>query len=741
MSLKGIRKSDGTAEYIYADDTLSEENAPGEAKAAGDRIAGVEGRVTTLETAAPEIISNATKDWLDDNVTPTGSAVAIDSSLTQSGLAADAKAAGDAVNDLKSDINDALANSDAHTRKALTLADNDEVYVSATWEQGLISGTTGEDTDDGSVKRCRTAEYFTNDVSIMVDRSVIPYGTYLYYYDENKAFIKREVFNITESVIPDPAYPYYRVAILDFSNFDNHISAEDASNNFIFYKPNATIKTISSDVAEIKGNLVELYIGTMINGRLNATTTDTTDSLAPYRLSTTEIVAFPFGGSRKIKVHINDNYLVAIRTGAASTNLDLNLYWYTEGDVIEIPDGYNYYGISVCNKAGDSHHTEKTIVAESIDSIDLKLYVENVDDILLTNDESEKILTNARLYFNSSNPNSITRYAVIGHTSDCHGDYKRVDNFLKFCDQIRADVGCITGDIVSYKPSQGLDWFNKLLNAHDTLPAVCTGNHDVYSDDMDDAAIYDFMFAGIADKLGNITGKTWYYKDIATKHIRLISVNLYQYGGTNRWYTHFTDEQLSWLVSTLASTPSGYGVIILSHASQVNLDNAKDDNYPDFFQVTRLYNNTMNAVSGGVPLYDIVDAFISRATLSKSYTQTGTPSYVSVSADFSNVDSSVEFIAHLTGHFHQDSVCYVPGTTNKQLMLNVTCTIAAFGGTAYPYLADIQDQGRNVTDASQDAFNVYVIDRDNKLVKIVRIGQNMTYQMDDRKYMAIPYAD
>lgn len=108
MSLKGIRKSDGTAEYIYADDTLSEENAPGEAKAAGDRIAGVEGRVTTLETAAPEIISNATKAWLDDNVTPTGSAVAIDSSLTQSGLAADAKAAGDAVNDLKSDLNSAI---------------------------------------------------------------------------------------------------------------------------------------------------------------------------------------------------------------------------------------------------------------------------------------------------------------------------------------------------------------------------------------------------------------------------------------------------------------------------------------------------------------------------------------------------------------------------------------------------------------------------------------------------------
>jgi len=71
--------------------------------------AAVTSTLTSLETAAPEIISNATKDWLDDNVTPTGSAVAIDSSLTQSGLAADAKAAGDYIRSLEY----ALANAKA----------------------------------------------------------------------------------------------------------------------------------------------------------------------------------------------------------------------------------------------------------------------------------------------------------------------------------------------------------------------------------------------------------------------------------------------------------------------------------------------------------------------------------------------------------------------------------------------------------------------------------------------------
>ena len=640
--------------------------------------------------------------------------------------------------EMSADVAD-LKSSDVHTRKALTLADNDEVYVSATWEQGLISSTTGEDTDDGSVKRCRTVEYFTNDVSIMVDRSVIPYGTYLYYYDAEKTFIKRETFNITESVVPDQAYPYYRVATLDFSNFDNPISAVDASHNYIFYKPNATIKSLVSDVDTIKNDLFELRIGTLINGRLTASTTDTEDAYAPYRLSTTEIVAFPFGGYKKVIVRINGDYLVAIRAGAASTNLDNNLYWYKNGDIITIPAGCNYYGVSVCNKAGGNPYTTKTIAPT--DNIELHLYVENAHDILFTNDEAEKILTNARLYFSSSNPNSIDRYAIIGHTSDCHGDYKRVDNFFRFCDHIQADAGCITGDIVSYQPSHGLDWLGAVLDNHTTLPAICTGNHDTYNSAMDDDDIYDYMFADIAEKLGNTTGKTWYYTDIAAKHLRIISVNLYQYGGTNRSYTHFTDTQLAWLVSTLGSTPNDYGVIILTHSSQVNLDSAKDANYPTFFQDTRKYNNTMNAVSGGVPLYDIVDAFISRSTLSKTYTQTGSPSSVSVTADFSNVDASVEFIAHLTGHFHQDSVCYVPGTTNKQLMLNVTCTIAAYGGSAYPYLADLQDQGRNIADASQDAFNVYVIDRDNKTVKIVRVGQNITYQMQDRKYMAIPYAD
>ena len=482
----------------------------------------------------------------------------------------------------------------------------------------------------------------------------------------------------------------------------------------------------------------ELYIGEFINGHLTASGV-IDDNYTNYRISTPAIVAFPYGDKTILKITITSGYLFAIRTGATANNLNNNLYWFKNGDTINLPDGCNYYALSICRDSTNPDHIDIPITPA--DDIGLKVSVQkNMPDVVTRNVDAENILSNARLFFSASELNTINKYAIIGHTSDCHGDYTRVNNFLSFCDSCGADVACITGDIVSYKPSQQIKWFNDLLLKHDVLPAVCTGNHDVYGNTLTDDDIYSFMFADVAEKIGNTTGKTWYYTDIAKKKIRIVSVNLYQYGGENRWYTHFTDEQLAWIVSTMASTPSGYGIIILTHASQVSLDNAKDSNYDEFFQDVRLYNTTHNSVSGGVPLYDIIDAFISRTTLSKTYAQTGTPSSITVSADFTNVDTSVEFIAHLTGHFHQDSICYVPNRTNKQLMLNVTCTNAIYGGAEYPYLADLQDQARYNMDVTQDAFNVYIIDRDNKTVKVTRIGSNKTYQMKNRQYMEIPYS-
>ena len=53
-----------------------------------------------LPPLVAENVPDAVTDWLDENVTPTGSAVMVDGSLTISSAAADAKITGDKINGL-----------------------------------------------------------------------------------------------------------------------------------------------------------------------------------------------------------------------------------------------------------------------------------------------------------------------------------------------------------------------------------------------------------------------------------------------------------------------------------------------------------------------------------------------------------------------------------------------------------------------------------------------------------------
>lgn len=509
----------------------------------------------------------------------------------------------------------------------------------------------------------------------------------------------------------------------DYSNCQFYISIVDL--------------TVKPDLDAVAYGFDNLYIGELINGHLKATGVDVDSSYADYRLSSKDIVALPSESARIIRVKIAKGYLVAIRSGVRSDNLSHNLYWYKDGDTIIIPQGDNYYAISCCVAVGSTSYTTVKITTDDIPKMYLSLYIHRYGKD--SDESSEKILNAARLTFNSaSSPNTLYSMPVIAHTSDCHGDYSRVKNFLGFCDRIHADLAAITGDLVSYKPYQGLGWFKELVNNADTISAVCVGNHDAYDSTTTDEDVYNLVFDGITEKIGSTTGKTWYYKDVADKSLRIISVNLYEYGGTTRNYTHFSNEQLQWLCDTLVGTPSGYGVVLLYHSPQIDLNSALSSQYDKFFQVTRKYANIYSGVTGS-PINDIIDAFIGRTTINNTYIQTGTPSSVSVTADFSAVDSTVEFIAHLTGHFHQDTVCYIPGTTHTQLMLNVICTNAIYGGTAYPYLCDLADLPRNSEDATQNSFNVYVIDRTAGTVKIIRVGSDTTYDMKKRDYMVIPY--
>ena len=82
-------------------------------------------------------------------------------------------------------------------------------------------------------------------------------------------------------------------------------------------------------------------------------------------------------------------------------------------------------------------------------------------------------------------------------------------------------------------------------------------------------------------------------------------------------------------------------------------------------------------------------------------------------------------------------------------MLNIVCTNAwtnktqsGGDGTTYPYFNELNDLGRMTDGETQDAFNVYVIDRTTKNVRIARIGADLPYDCSEKRdYMIIPYTD
>ena len=523
---------------------------------------------------------------------------------------------------------------------------------------------------------------------------------------------------------------------------------------------------------KVDGSWTKLYTEDMAVGQMRGGQSETylspinpDSSTAPYRLTTNQIIGLPFGKHTKIKIKMkNSNYVVAFRFGQYANHMSYASSYYHDGDTVDVSvatgaeylaGGANYFmatvGFPIYQATpGNTDSTAKKMLVSDYDDIGLELYAIN-DDSNIIDSEVCNTLASARLsdiiYGTDSHRKTTDDVAMLFHTSDPHGDEHRIKRFLESADNLGADLAVITGDIVTYNTYSGFGFFHKLVNDHEGEVAICTGNHDVYIPSQTDDEVYAAMFAPIATKLGISTGKTYYYKDFADKKLRVISVNLYQYDGqsdvSSRPKTHFTAEQITWLVNALSSTPSGYGVVILEHSPQRSVLNAGDAEYPEFFQpsANRPWDMTGSNVDGA-PIYDIVDAFIGRTSISATYTQQGTPSSITVSADFSSVPSNVEFIAYMSGHIHMDSVCYIPNTAHKQLCLNVIGTTPAYGGEYYSYLADGADIGRESVGMAQDAFNAYVIDRTAKTVKVVRIGADTTYQNNGkRQYMEIPYTE
>ena len=175
----------------------------------------------------------------------------------------------------------------------------------------------------------------------------------------------------------------------------------------------------------------------------------------------------------------------------------------------------------------------------------------------------------------------------------------------------------------------------------------------------------------------------WYYKDFpsvtGTGGIRLIC--LYQYNtplvddeNDNMYYKYerkavwYGTEQLNWLINALNSVPNNYGVVILKHGAEKNVISANDN--------SNFYTRPLSVgrYCDGTPIIDIVEAYINKTTINRTYR-----GVITMGVDYSDLQQSAVgdftsakgvFFNYLIGDSHMDCVGYYEGT--RQRVINVT---------------------------------------------------------------------
>lgn len=374
--------------------------------------------------------------------------------------------------------------------------------------------------------------------------------------------------------------------------------------------------------------------------------------------------------------------------------------------------------------------------------------LDNTGDLISA--DQMRLALSAQKTFTSAPTNNYAgnRLPTFVHVADVHGDAVRFANAVGIADAVNADAILNTGDSVMYNPTDDLSFMADAMASADLPMLPLVGNHESYT--QTEQQMYTNVIQPFATGLTldtSVDYPTYYYRDFAEKNLRVIGVNQFQYRGVSNMTTqrHYHQAQIDFLCNALLSTPSGYGIIIMLHTPEAAP--SKSAGYEKFYQDESLYGNTGGSIR---PIYEIVDAYISGSVISKTYNNASgnTPASFTVNADFSGKNNT-EFICYVSGHNHSDAVYYVTGVTNKQLMLNAVCTNCwshrnsnGTEGSNYPYYCELSDLPRVSGTPTENAVNVYAIDRARKTVRIVRIGSDMPYSLGQKRdCMTIPYAD
>lgn len=315
-------------------------------------------------------------------------------------------------------------------------------------------------------------------------------------------------------------------------------------------------------------------------------------------------------------------------------------------------------------------------------------------------DLSENLLNNARIV-NTGTPFTIFQ------CSDVHGSEETVEEFDRLLVKYKGkyDIAVNTGDLVESTYSQGISFWEgseinnvwNLIGNHDSS----TGSGSTQWNAVPIADVYNRFIApniNLWDVVSPGTNLNYYYKDFVEQGLRIIALDVMYIDAT----------ELSWFETTLTNANNNdLAVIVLAH-------------YPC---------GTVNSITS-----------TSFASIDGANVEQTAP--LALNTDCADkiqtfINNGGEFIAWLCGHRHRDDFGYVVDYPD---ILNITLEKSS-GAYRNTYSSEYRthDAARTYNDKSSCSFRFITVNRANKTISLVSVGNMRDNYLREKKAICYNY--
>ena len=333
-------------------------------------------------------------------------------------------------------------------------------------------------------------------------------------------------------------------------------------------------------------------------------------------------------------------------------------------------------------------------------------------------------------------------------STDIHGDSNSLENMINYLNNTGAiDCGICLGDIqtMTYGDNDGT-WYTDVVNQSIKNFYTVLGNHDIgvwngYEGNGTAKLAFDKFIKPTLGKIG-ISDLTTPYYAITFDSYKTVVVVLNTYDVPDNTDTNgefiisrnneaFSQEQIDWLVQTLASVPSSYHVVVAMHS--VGFPHLIIDG--NFTHKNDTYALEMRYPYGTCTILpDIINAWKNGTTFTGSYAPieyTDILTTLTVDCNFT-ARGTGDFVCYLVGHDHTDKIMKCAKYEDQIIVSLVT-------SASSDYHVEHSDLPRIKGTKTEDALTVFSVDPDHRLIKLVRVGSNITNELVDRTFIAIPY--